>query len=193
MLDELMLQRFFPKFSLRSPALALSLACLFAFVCSCGPQEPPLSLAAQQFKREILNDLKTASPLLAQLVVQRDVEAMNRALAERFSQAEKTGKVLPETVVILDADGTLMSRYPLEETPVKQFSDYQAVQQVIKKREIVARVLYLADDSRLFVIMTPLLSGNKLAGMMAFALRAADVQKQWQVSEEEFRVINFNT
>jgi hypothetical protein len=192
MLGEIMLRRFSPGFLLRSQALALCLACLFAFVCSCGPKEPPLSPAAKKFKSEILSEIQASAPFLAKLAAQRNVEAMNKALAESFSKAGKTGRPLPSTIVVLDADGTFLTRYPVEETPVKQFSDYAAVQQVIKKKEIVSKVLYLADGSRIFAILAPLVSGDKLAGMAAFALRADDVQKHWQVSEEEFRVINFN-
>ena len=187
-----MRSHFFPGFTWRSQALAVSLACLLALVCSCGPKEPPLSPAAQKFKSEILHELKAVSAALVQPVVERNVDAMNKALAESFSNAEKTGKPLPAAMGVIDPNGFVLARYPTASGAGEQFSDYQVFKEVMKTKRIGKQVLYRADGSRHYVILVPLLSESNLVGFFATAFRAAELQDNWQVSGQEFMVIDFN-
>jgi C4-dicarboxylate-specific signal transduction histidine kinase len=184
--------RFFPGFFLRPQALAVSLACLLAFVCSCGPKEPRLSPAAQKFKSEILNELKAVSAALMQPVVERNVDAMNKALAEGFLKAEKAGAPLPAAMAVIDPNGFVLARYPAANGSGEQFSDYQVFKEVMKTKRIGKQVLYRADGSRNYVILAPLLSESNLVGFFAIVFRAAELQDNWQVSGQEFMVIDFN-
>ena len=186
-----------PRYSLKflSPPgfWAICLAFLFLVNGGCGEKEPPLSQAAKTFKSKIQDELKIVIPALAQPVANQDMVAINKALTESFAQAEKAGDPLPFRVVVLDPYGVLLTRYPVEDLPVERFSDYRAVKQVIRKKQIVSDVLYFADGSQVYVILAPLLSKGNLAGMVAFALPADEVQGQWNVSRKEFQEINFNS
>ena len=171
---------------------AICLAFLFLLNSGCGGKEPPLTKAAKTFKSKIQNELQIVTQALAQPVANRDMVAINKALTESFAQAEQAGEPLPFKVVVLDPLGTILTRYPVEDLPVKRFSDYRAVKQVISKKQTVSEILYFADGSQAYVILAPLLLKGNLAGMVAFALPADEVQDKWNVSTKEFQEINFN-
>lgn len=171
---------------------AICLASLFLLNSGCGKKEPPLTKAAKIFKSKIQDELKIVTPALAQPVANQDMVAINKALTESFAKADQAGEPLPFKVVVLDSLGVLLARYPVEDLPVKRFSDYRAVKQVIKKKQIVSEVLYFADGSQAYVILAPLLFKGNLAGMVGFALKGDEVQDQWNVSSKEFQDINFN-
>lgn len=185
-----MTSRFFASFLL-TPSRALCLAFLVLLNCGCGAKEPPLSQAVQTFKSKILKELKILTPALVPPAAKQNVEAMDKALADGFAQAEKAGEPLPFMVVVLDPHGFVLTRYPPNDVPIKQFSDYKGVKEVVKTRQIGSEVLYLADGSRIYVILAPLLADGTLVGMAGFALKADEVQEKWSVSEKEFRDINF--
>jgi hypothetical protein len=163
-----------------------------ALACGCGPKEPRLSPAAQKFKSEILPELKAVSAALMQPVGQRDVDAMNKALREGFLKAEKAGKPLPAGMGVLDPNGFILARYPAASGAGEQFSDYQVFKEVMKTKRIGKQVLYRADGSQHYVILAPLLSESNLVGFFAIVFRAAELQDKWQVSGQEFMVIDFN-
>lgn len=188
-----MLTRFFPGILRHHEVPAVCLALLFALQCGCGVKEPPLSPAAKTFKSKIQAELQMLTSALVQPVVKGDREAMHQALVAGLLKAEQAGGPVPSVAAILDPNGFVLLRYPPDDGPVKQFSDYRSVKEVAKTRQIAQEVLYLADGSQVFVVLAPLLSENNLVGMVALAFSAAEVQDKSQVSGEEFRAINFNT
>lgn len=189
---DLMLNHLSPGFFRHAPALGLGLACLLALFCSCGPQEPPLSPAAQKFKGAALTQLKAVSEALGQPLAEGKAEAMNRVLAASLRTAEREGAPVPATMGVLDGQGFVLARYPAADGSGEHFADYQVFKEVTRTRRIGKQTLYLADGSRQYVIAAPLLSQEKLAGLLVLVFRAGEVQDQWQVSGQEFMALDFN-
>jgi hypothetical protein len=184
--------RFFHKVLFSSGVRAVGLAFLILASMGCGPKEAPLSEAAQTFKSKILEEVNFLGPSLVQSVAKKDVKAINRALAASFERAEKSGAPLPFNVFILDVNGVILARHPLEDKPASRFSDYRGVKEVIKTKRISSGILYFADGSKAYLVLAPLLSQDKLVGMMALALKADEAEEKWNLSLEDFKDINFN-
>ncbi len=184
--------RLVPKVLFFSGLQAICLAFLILANTGCGPKEPPLSEAAQNFKSKILEELTILAPPLVQPAAKKDVKAMNKTLAAGFEKAKTSGGPLPFRVVVLDPKGFLLTYYPLEDKPASRFSDYRGVKEVIKTRRISSGVLYFADGSQAYLILAPLLSHGDLVGMMGFTLKADVVKEKWNVSGKDFQDINFN-
>ena len=67
---------------------------------ACASKEPPVSKAAQVFKKELKDSLERLSPLFVEPTSKQNIEAINQILDKRVSDSEKTGHPMAFGIVL---------------------------------------------------------------------------------------------
>lgn len=163
-------------------------------MAACGgqTQEPPLTPAAQAFKKEVKQAIDMVARELVAPVSRNDVPATNAVLAKTMPSSLKLCRACPFMLGILDHQGNLLAVYPQKEASSRHYSDYKLVMKALQKGEICHGWLFLQDGSQLFTICSPLTQGGKAVGIIVLTTTDHEVKQRWGLSKEEFAVINFN-
>jgi len=159
----------------------------------CQAKEPPLSPAAAAFKQEIKECLDRLVEPLMEPLLRRDKAAINETLKKTEPEAIKLCRMCPFRMGVMDNKGDTLAVYP---PPKKEanldFYSYEVVQQALKKRKIAQQRLFLQDGSGLYIICVPLLKEDRVMGLLAIALSAAEAQNRWGLNKKEFLALDFN-
>jgi len=158
----------------------------------CQTKEPPLSPAAANFKAEVKKSINLVSKPLAELVVKKDKAAIGETLKKIEPEAVKLCRMCPFRMGVLDNQGNTLAVYPPKKNTQLDFYRYDVVQQALRERKIARKRLFLQNGSSLYIICAPLLQGDRVVGILALALSAADAQSRWGLTEKEFVVLDFN-
>lgn len=167
------------------------LICLGVILGGCGSPEPRLSPAAQALKTEVLGEINYLTEQLVPPVANRDWEAVKPVLQASYENVTGEGKPVPWQIVVLDANGISRVRFPSELEGHFDFSNYKPAKTVFNKKKKVQAALYL-KGAKIFIVLAPLLQKDKVLGAVALAFSAGELQKTWQVSEEEFLSLDLN-
>ena len=174
------------------PGLVLLLGLFLGLLWGCQAKEPPLSPAAASFKQEIKECIdRLVNPLL-EPVRKRNTGAINEILKQIEPEAIKLCRMCPFRIGVMAKNGDTLAVYPPRKNAHLDFYQYEVVQSVLKNRKTAQQQLFLQDGSRLYVICVPLLQKERLVGMLALALSAADARSRWGLDEKEFLVLDFN-
>jgi hypothetical protein len=151
---------------------------LCLFFSGCSSREPALSEAARSFKKEVLDTIKRLSPAFTDLLAQNNTGAVQAAL----------DKI---EIVVLDRNGIKLAGGFRDDTEDMNFSSYDVAQEVLQQGKIASDVLY-QQGARICVIGAPLVRDGTTVGALVLAVLATDLKEQWQVTEKEFKEIDFN-
>lgn len=174
----------------RCPVGLLLLLLVFG---GCQAKEPPLSPAAAAFKKEVQNCFEQIVPALAGPVIKKNLPAINEVLKKLEPETKiKLCVFCPFRIGILNKAGDTMTIYPFRAEALGNYSKYGVVTQTIKNRRINQQRFFLQDGSQIYIICAPILNRDKLAGIVALSLGAADAKKHWGLTEKEFMAIDFN-
>ena len=165
---------------------------LLGFSYGCQTKEPPLSPAAARFKQEVKECIGlVVKPLIGPLS-KRDAAGIHTALKKTEPENLKLCVRCPFRMGVMDMYGNSLALYPPRKNTTLDFYRYEVVQQALRDHKIGQQRLYLQDGSRLYVICVPILKNDKVLGLLAIALSAADAKNKWGLTEKEFMAIDFN-
>ena len=185
-------RRYLKKFPQFSRLWLVLLILLLGFSVGCQKKEPPLSPAATRFKREVKECIhKVTKPLIGPLA-KGDSPGIHAALKKSEPENLKLCISCPFRMGVMDMYGNSLALYPPRKNTTLDFYRYEVVQQALRDHKIGQQRLYLQDGSRLYVICVPILKNDKVLGLLAIALSAADAKNKWGLTEKEFMAIDFN-
>ncbi len=162
--------------------------------CGCQAKPAPLSPAAATFKHEIQTCLANFSGALMEPVANKDMAAINAALAKVESPAVKLCSLCPFKIAVLNQSGESLAVYPPGvNNSVKNYSNYDLITKAINSKKIQQQRFFLQDGSELYIICAPLIREDKVIGLVAIAVNSEDAAKRWGLSEKEFLALNFNS
>jgi len=158
-----------------------------------GCQAPKISLSpeAKALKKQLLGDLNKLTPQLMEPAARQDWPAVEAIMQAAYKDMEKEAKLVPEMIVILDRNGITQGRAPSLGKRRFDFSNYAPAKKVFTEKTRVQAVLYF-KETKIFVVIAPLLQNNNLVGALSLAFSADALEKQWHVSEKEFLSLNLN-
>jgi hypothetical protein len=94
----------------------------------------------------------------------------------------------------LNPAGETLAEYPAKgDGKGKNYSNYDLVIKAIKTKKTQQQRLFLQNGSALYLICAPLISDDKLLGLVAIAVSSADAATRWNLTEKEFTAIDFNS
>ncbi len=167
---------------------------LFLMILSgCRAAEPPLSPAAAAFKKEVQECLDRLCHGVVDALVKRDVAAINETLKHLEPDTMKLCRMCPFRIGVLDKNGITVTVYPFKADAMGNFSSYEAVAQTVNNHKISQQRLFLQDGAQIYIICVPLLKEGNLAGILVLSLDAKEAKSRWGLTEEDFKVIDFNT
>lgn len=178
----------------RSPvSWALLLLILLVLWCSCRAPEPPLSPAAVAFKQEVRDCLANLTKNLAEPVSRKNVDAIRTVLKKTEGQTVKLCRLCPFTMGVLNRSGNTLALFPPTREVTGDYSNYDVVKKVLKNRKPAQQRLYLQNGDQIYVVCAPIFQGEKMVGMVAISLHAAEAKTRWGITERDFLAINFNS
>ncbi len=170
---------------------AVFLLILLPLVGGCPAKEAPLSPAAAAFKAEVKDCLTRFSAPLAEPLVKADIPAINTALSKIEPANIKLCRMCPFRIAVLSRVGETVAVYPKIKGTL-DFSNYDAVKEVLKNKKIVAQRLFQQDGSQLYIVCDPLSHQGAVVGILVLSLDAAEAQQRWGITEAEFQALDFN-
>jgi len=146
------------------------------------------------FKQELKACLDGLGVTLMGPVARRDVAGVKAALEQVESPAVKLCRMCPFEIAVLDPSGKILSAYPVKgDGKAKDFSSYDLVKKAISSKRIQQQALFLPEGSKLYLVCGPLIRKDVLIGLVAIAISSADAEKRWNLTEEDFLALDFNT
>lgn len=175
----------------RAKRRGVFLICLALILGGCRAQEPPLSPEARALKKELLGKIQTLTTQLIEPVSNQDWDAVKPILQTAYENMEKEAKLLPLMIAVLDRNGITRARVPSEVERHFDFSRYKPARVAFEKKRKTQALLYLGEQ-KIFLLLVPLLQNNKVLGAVTLSYSKNELQKQWNVSQEEFLSLDFN-
>lgn len=166
---------------------------LATWLSGCSPNKPPLSPEALAFKEEVGSLLHKLQTSLVTPMQHKDIAGVSKVL-------KNFAKETPEICIdcsyrsgVLNSQGDLIATYPKTEIVGMNFSSYTRLLEAMQRQRITQRPVFLPDGQKTYFISAPLMNNNRVLGAVVLNLSPLDLDKKWQVSEEEFLAIDFNT
>mgnify|MGYP005837990627 FL=1 len=172
--------------------LFLSLILLPAICSSCRPRSP-LSPEAAAFKKDITRVISQLQQPLAAATARRDIAAIDKILQTNAATTPGLCIDCPYRSGVLDAAGILLTTFPKNRIVGMNFSNYTRLIEAMQRQRITQRPLFLPDRSKMYFINAPLVHDRRIVGALVLGLTAADLERKWHLSEEEFLAIDLNT
>jgi hypothetical protein len=161
------------------------LLCLAVILGGCGTKEPALSPQAQALKKDLVGMLDNLTAQLLEPVSQQDWSAVGHILPTAYGNMQKQATLAPERIVVLDRDGITQARFPSEGEGTFDFSNYTPARIVFREKRTVQATLYF-QGKKIFVVLAPLLQKKNLVGAVTLAFPADALERQWNISENQF-------
>jgi hypothetical protein len=156
--------------------------------------KPPLSPAAAAFKKEVRQCIKEYSDAVMDPLARNDVEGISAGLETVEPRALKLCRMCPFRVAVLNQHGEVQAVCPANlERKRSNFSNYELVVKTINSKKIQQQRFFLQNGSRLYIICVPLIRQDKVIGLLAIAIDAAEAEQRWGLTDKEFLALNFNT
>ncbi len=172
--------------------LLLPLILLLAGLSPCRPK-PPLSPEAEVFRKEVREIVKRLQKSLAAPTAQRDIAAIDDILTTTAQTVPGICLDCPYRSGVLDATGILLTTFPKTEIVGMNFSSYARLTESMQRQRLTQRPIFLPDRSKMYFISAPLFHERRVVGAVVLGLTAADLERKWHLTEEEFLAIDLNT
>ncbi len=156
--------------------------------------KPPLSPAAAAFKNEVRQCIQEFSDAVMDPLARNDVAAISAGLEKVEPRALKLCRMCPFRVAVLNQHGEVLAIHPPNlERKRSNFSNYDLVVKTINSKKVQQQRFFLQNGSQLYIICVPLIRQDKVIGLLAIAIDAAEAQQRWGLTDKEFLALNFNT
>jgi hypothetical protein len=170
---------------------AVGVAVLFG---GCQASKPPLSPAAAAFKKEVHQCIQEFSAAVMAPLAKDDVAGISAGLEKVEPRALKLCRLCPFRVAVLNQDGEALAIHPPnQERKRTNFSNYDLVVKTINSKKIQQQRFFLQDGSQLYIICVPLIRQDKVIGLLAIAIDAAEAKQRWGLTGKEFLALDFNS
>jgi hypothetical protein len=157
----------------------------------CSSSQPPLKPAMVVFTKAVQEACALLLPPLREPVAKGDITAINNILEKTISQVQSNGKTVPFNIAIADKAGIALTRYPLAKILSMDFSKYEVIAKA-KEGKIAQSRFYLPNETKVYVVVAPIILNSKVTGFMGFYLSDQELREKWGLTEEEFLALNFN-
>jgi GAF domain-containing protein len=160
----------------------------------CQAKEPPLSPAAAAFKKEVRQCIQEFSNAVMEPLAKNDVAAISAALEKVEPKALKLCRMCPFRIAVLNQHGEALAVHPAaEKSKRSNFSNYDLVIKTINSKKIQQQRFFLQNGSQLYIICVPLIRQDKVIGLLAIAIDAAEAEQRWGLTGKEFLALDLNT
>jgi hypothetical protein len=159
----------------------------------CQAKKPPLSPAAAAFKKEVRQCINEYSQAVMEPLASNNVAAISAGLEKVEPQALKLCRMCPFRVAVLNHAGEALAVHPpMLERKSSNFSNYELVIKTINSKKIQQQRFFLQNGSKLYIICVPLIRQEKVIGLLAIAIDAAEAEQRWGLTDKEFLALDFN-
>jgi hypothetical protein len=156
-------------------------------------KKPPRSPAAAAFKKEVRQCINEYSQAVIEPLARNDVAAISAGLEKVEPQALKLCRMCPFRVAVLNHAGEALAVHPpILNRNRSNFSNYELVIKTINSKKIQQQRFFLQNGSQLYIICVPLILKEKVIGLLAIAIDAADAEQRWGLTAKEFLALDFN-
>jgi hypothetical protein len=170
------------------------LASAVILLFGCQAREAPLNPGIASFKQELKSCLDGIAITLLDPVARKDVAGIQAALEKVESPAVKLCRLCPFEIGVLEPAGKIMAAYPVKgDGKAKDYSSYDLVKKAVSSKKIQQQALFLPDGAKLYLVCSPLIRNDELIGLVAIAISSEDAKKRWNLKENEFLALDFNT
>jgi len=169
------------------------LALILAFASGCRPSAPSPSPEALSLKTRIQTNLDLFTPELAESLHNKNHKKTKTILDIFYSEINGPGGSLPFSLALLDKHGvTITSRTQNSLSGSQNYGNYQVVSNVLQKKRAYTSSLYLQGGGKVYIICVPLLSGEKLTGVIIIGIDP-EFMRQTGITESQFMFLDFNS
>ncbi len=160
-----------------------SLICLILLAAlglgpGCQKPQPPQSPQAIAFTKDVQAMINRVALPLIEPVAKDDKAGAEKALKKAFSVCAEACEGLFYNVLILDQMGVLTAVYPPAEVKSLQFASYSAVKKAFSEKKPNQAILYQPNGKPIDIVFVPLISQNKVAGILALGFEGTIVREQ---------------
>ena len=159
----------------------------------CQKPQPSQSPQAVAFTKDVQNMINRVAPPLIEPVSKGDKAGAEKALKRAFSVCAEECSGLFYNVLILDQMGTLTAVYPPAEVKALQFASYSAVKKAFAEKKPNQTILYQPNGKPIDIVFVPLISQDKVVGILALGFEGNLVREQRGLTTEEFLHLDFKS
>lgn len=157
-------------------------------------KKPSQSPAAAAFKKEVRQCIQEYSAAVMEPLARNDVAGISAGLEKVEPRALKLCRMCPFRVAVLNQAGEALAVHPpILEQKRSNFSNYELVIKTINSKKIQQQRFFLQNGSQLYIICVPLIRHDKVIGLLAIAIDAAEAEQRWGLTDKEFLALDFNS
>jgi hypothetical protein len=169
------------------------LAFILALASGCRPSAPSPSPAALSLKTRIQANLNLFIPELSESLHHKKYKKTKTILDIFYSEINGPGGSSPFSLALLDRHGvTITSRTQNSLSGSQNYGNYHVVSNVLQKKRAYTSSLYLQGGGKVYIICVPLLSGEKLTGVIIIGIDS-EFMRQTGITESQFMSLDFNS
>ena len=175
-----------------------SLICLILLAAlglgpGCQKPQPPQSPQAMAFTKDVQAMINRVALPLIEPVSKDDKAGAEKALKKAFSVCAEACEGLFYNVLILDQMGVLTAVYPPAEVKSLQFASYSAVKKAFAEKKPNQAILYQPNGKPIDIVFVPLISQDKVVGILALGFEGTVVREKRGLTTEEFLHLDFKS
>jgi hypothetical protein len=173
---------------------AMVILCLVSFHLWGGSSTEGLANDSETlFKNEVKGAIHKLSSVLLDPVAKTDGKAINAALDQISSEAEKDRKLLRFGIGILDRNKiAIAGKYIVGTFQEQDFSKYKYAINAFKQKKIIQDRLYFQDRSELWIVCAPLVLEGQVVGALVLGFDPKDAEKKYRLTTDQFLALDFN-
>ena len=156
-------------------------------------QEACADQPISSFVERVKGTVKTLSVSLMDPVSRNNVADVQAKIDKIISEDEKEGNPVRFGIGILDKSGVAVAgRYVVGTFRKDDFSKYQFVKKVFKKKKIIQDRLYFQDRSELWIVCVPLVAEKNVIGAVVLGFNPVELKKDFGLNAEQFLALDLN-
>ncbi|MEJ2070502.1 MAG: hypothetical protein P8X65_09205 [Syntrophobacterales bacterium] len=182
---------YFFRVAMRIKPRAFLLLCVVLFLGGCQTEKPLLSKEAQALKKEMLQEMDKIIKSLVEPVSKKDWKDIRPILQTFYEEMKQEGKLVPKRIMVMDQNGISRSIYPPIRKARWNFSSYNHIKEAYDNKMNVVFEGFMRGG-KLYGFFAPILQNGKIIGGISMGYSAKEIEEKWNISENEFLIINFN-
>lgn len=157
----------------------------------CLAPETTTSPATQAFLEEIFPLLRDLQQGLLEPVSTKAEAEIHRFLHNFYNRYGQLCRDCPFQISVIDDQGQLLTTYP-KVSLSGNFADYRLIHEPLTRRRIVQGRIFMPDGSSSYTISVPLVRKGRTQGVLVLNFTAAEVEKRWGLTAQEFLSLDLN-